>query len=1138
MLERVQNSRTARNRIVLIAGAILFLGGALPGVADTVQFPWTTGTGASQASGNRFWSGIASSADGSKLVACANPGRIYTSPDSGSTWTARAFEQAWVDVASSANGATLVATWDMDLYVSTDSGVTWVKKLIDWNGWGKVACSADGTVIAVCTTRDYSAGYLLHVSTDGGGTFAYCNAQKLPYSDVAMSADGTKIVACVGGGQVWTSADTGAAWTAHEDIRDWRSVASSADGTKLAACVWGGQIYTSGDSGATWTAHEDNRNWRSVASSADGTKLAAHALYGDVYFSTDAGAAWTPCGHTWNFKQLTLSADGTKLFAGAWAGPIHTFNTDGATAVCTVAGPESQSSSEAGSTVEPQREGEDVRRVPDNEEQRRDAPPRTPRPDGGYLTNWLVAGPLDEQAPFDALFTPAGGAFPAPREGETLNGFEQRWVRYRADGDLINLREVAGYDPTVTAAAYCEFDSDADQRGHIYCASQNTLQLWVNGRPVFDQPEAPYSPLKWEDRGVDLLRGVNSCLIVCSACNAELFGFALRVEGPEATPATPLVWNPSIPSAPSVEDGRYVLLSPDWRWMAGDDPAWAQPGYDDSNWNKVPDWPSADTMPPGGVYWMRVLGCFAYGSTLAPYGFVGIDAQSVDVYLDGARIPDRNRHDWALEPFRYRDTTTCLPRECTLAVRVVSEGCGRPIARLAVQHADKAMNEELRVLQPRKQHRLFLLFLLAVSVVYYLLVYRNHPRQIEGTVCCVTVALAIFSMLIATEDSWTFKNVLSTAAWMSPLWAGVAFIAGIAMVHVMAYGAVSWRAVLGYGVVSAALFASGWKLETRWIAFSIFPLMTLEYLRVWTMYDLIPRRANRGAVGLGLFFLVAAQIVTALYGVSIGQYFPNAGPYAHLYGLVGLAACLVMYTSRESALGMHELLGLTATLESKVAERTRQVQQLTQQVVLAEGAERAKLSRELHDSVAQALWFAKLSAEKQFPGTPGDQPHEIVELLDKAIEEVRGIAYGLHPPELAKLGLVRALMQLCKYFSYVTGISVDYQAHGMDNVSLSPVGEVNVYRVLQEALNNVRQHAEASNVRVRLLGAFPKVILRIEDDGRGFAMDQEHGKKEGHMGLRSMEERMRLLGGTMRVNSAPGEGMRIVVEIPQQKEQA
>lgn len=759
-------------------------------------------------------------------------------------------------------------------------------------------------------------------------------------------------------------------------------------------------------------------------------------------------------------------------------------------------------------------------------------------PDGDYLTSWLVAGPFDGAASPEALLEAAGGANAAPREGDSLPAGAGRWTRCRGEGNLINLREVAGYAECLGAAAYCEFESDAVQPGHIHYASQNALQVWLNGNLVFKKPAVPYEPLNWLDCGVELLQGVNSCLVLCSDTAAqEFFGFALRVDGPEVTAPPPLVWNPIVPSVPSVDDGCYKLLSPDWRWMEGDDPAWADPGFDDSNW-KIPAWPAVERLPePGVTYWIRVRAHFAPGSTLVPYSFVWGAVRDFEIYLDGTRVHGEGALDLLLDLFHYRDTTVQLPTECTLAARVVSAGPWHPITRPALRRADKVMSEQLHALQPRKHHRLFLLFLLAFSVTYYILVYRNHPRQIEGTVCCITVALAVLSMLLSTTDSWTFAQTLPLLPWMSPVTAVITYLAGITMAHVMAYGVVSWRAVFGYGAVSVVLFAIGWKMDTRWIAFAVFPLMTLEYIRVWILYDLVPRRPNRGFVGIGLFFFLSGEFISAAYGMSNGQHFSAYGPYAHLYGLVGLAACLVMYTSRESALGMHKLQGLTLTLEDRVAERTRQVQELTQRLILAGETEREQLSRDLHDSVAQTLWYAKMAAENALNNRPEEQePGELVELLDKAIDEVRIIAYGLRPPELDQMGFVQAVSQCCKEFSDITKIFLDFEVHGVDNIKLSPVAEVNLYRVLQEALNNIQQHAEASKVRVRFVGSFPSVILRVEDNGRGFDTDQAQDAADGHMGLRNMEERMRLLGGTMRVRSAPGAGTQLVFEVPQPKE--
>ena len=146
------------------------------------------------------------------------------------------------------------------------------------------------------------------------------------WHSVASSSDGSKLVAGVGGGQIYTSTDSGVTWTARDTGRNWRSVASAADGSKLVAGVQGGQIYTSTDSGVTWTARDFNRNWRSVASSADGSKLVAVANNGQIYTShpnSTPGTAGSVTGgqstavelqYIGNNQFLPLSHEGTILF--------------------------------------------------------------------------------------------------------------------------------------------------------------------------------------------------------------------------------------------------------------------------------------------------------------------------------------------------------------------------------------------------------------------------------------------------------------------------------------------------------------------------------------------------------------------------------------------------------------------------------------------------------------------------------------------------------------------------------------------------------------------------------------------------------------------------------------------------------
>ncbi len=268
------------------------------------------------------WWSIASSTDGMKLAAvAATSGQIYTSTDSGVTWTARESLRDWRGIASSADGVKLVAVaQNGQIYTSTDSGVTWTPRDSS-RVWTDVASSADGTKLVAVGQNER-----IYTSTDSGVTWTPRDSSRA-WGDVASSADGTKLVAVVIGGQIYTSTDSGVTWIARDSNRNWVNITSSADGTKLATVVQGGQIYTSTDSGVTWIARNSVRVWRGIASSADGTKLVASVYGGFLFTSTDSGVTWTARESSRNWRGIASSADGTKLATVVANGQIYTSNT-------------------------------------------------------------------------------------------------------------------------------------------------------------------------------------------------------------------------------------------------------------------------------------------------------------------------------------------------------------------------------------------------------------------------------------------------------------------------------------------------------------------------------------------------------------------------------------------------------------------------------------------------------------------------------------------------------------------------------------------------------------------------------------------------------------------------------------------
>jgi signal transduction histidine kinase len=144
------------------------------------------------------------------------------------------------------------------------------------------------------------------------------------------------------------------------------------------------------------------------------------------------------------------------------------------------------------------------------------------------------------------------------------------------------------------------------------------------------------------------------------------------------------------------------------------------------------------------------------------------------------------------------------------------------------------------------------------------------------------------------------------------------------------------------------------------------------------------------------------------------------------------------------------------------------------------------------------------------------------------------MAYDLHPPGLDQLGLIRTVYQYCEEFAEKNRIKINFFAAGMDDLSLAFDTEINLYRIIQEALWNIKKHADAVSVTLKIVASFPYIILRIEDDGKGFDINERmvSAVKEKRLGLRSMEERVGLLNGKMKIQSRPTEGTKICIEVP------
>ena len=218
-----------------------------------------------------------------------------------------------------------------------------------------------------------------------------------------------------------------------------------------------------------------------------------------------------------------------------------------------------------------------------------------------------------------------------------------------------------------------------------------------------------------------------------------------------------------------------------------------------------------------------------------------------------------------------------------------------------------------------------------------------------------------------------------------------------------------------------------------------------------------------------------------------------------------------------------------ATVAIDLSERV--ARDALRRVVAGQELERRRLARELHDETGQALTSILLglrAIEDKDSEEIGRSVAELRELVVETLQDVRRLAVELRPKALDDFGLVPALERLAETFAEQTGIRVHLEA-ALGDARLSADVETAVYRIVQEALTNVIKHAQAGTVSVVLTRKGDRVVVVVEDDGKGF----DPGRTDdARLGLVGMRERIALVDGRVSVESRPGEGTTIVAEVP------
>jgi len=235
-----------------------------------------------------------------------------------------------------------------------------------------------------------------------------------------------------------------------------------------------------------------------------------------------------------------------------------------------------------------------------------------------------------------------------------------------------------------------------------------------------------------------------------------------------------------------------------------------------------------------------------------------------------------------------------------------------------------------------------------------------------------------------------------------------------------------------------------------------------------------------------------------------------------------------------ATIGVVGLVLLTYRQRMLQLQRRHQIQQaFSQQLIESQEGERKRISAELHDSIGQSLVVIKNLAFMATSAEGSSQAQErvtqISEVASQAITEVKAISYNLRPYQLDRLGLSRAIKALVDNVANSSNIKFEIMIDNLDGL-FSKEAEINLYRIIQEAVNNIVKHSAATEARIAINREVGGAVVTIQDNGRGFVLTRPESK-DGGFGLIGLSERARMLGARHTIQSAPGQGTTITINV-------
>jgi two-component system sensor histidine kinase UhpB len=221
--------------------------------------------------------------------------------------------------------------------------------------------------------------------------------------------------------------------------------------------------------------------------------------------------------------------------------------------------------------------------------------------------------------------------------------------------------------------------------------------------------------------------------------------------------------------------------------------------------------------------------------------------------------------------------------------------------------------------------------------------------------------------------------------------------------------------------------------------------------------------------------------------------------------------------------------------ETALRQAAQDLHSLTRKLVQAEEAERRRIARELHDRVGQSLSALNINLDiiaRDDTLAPASRQRlqDSAALVDSTLQSIESVMAELRPPLLDEYGLAAALGWHAEEFSRRSGIRVSVTERAPEAAkTLRLEAALALYRIAQEALNNVLKHSRARHAEIEIEEAEGHVVLAVRDDGEGFDLA---AMRRGRLGMSTMRERAEAAGGALHVETAPGRGTRVVARVP------